>query len=146
MPLAYITGVVYQNCLKEKKSFCWETYNWYTTPISIGWWLWSGGIPLGPRVNLPSKFEKNNKQTKKNETVGSQSVLVVDHLLLLCKFAHALWSEVFLKFGVQWVMPSTMSLFFCLEELVGELFFKCSEYGTGVSYVVSMKRTQCLNF
>ena len=50
-------------------------------------------------MNLPSKFEKNNKQTKKNETVGSQSVLVVDHLLLLCKFAHALWSEVFLMFG-----------------------------------------------
>ena len=28
----------------------------------------------------------------------------VDHLLLRCKFAHALWSEVFLMFGVQCVM------------------------------------------
>ena len=28
----------------------------------------------------------------------------VDHLLLHCKFAYVLWSEVFLIFGIQWVM------------------------------------------
>ena len=33
---------------------------------------------------------------------------IVDHLLLHCKFAHVLWSEVFLMFGVKWVMPSTV--------------------------------------
>ena len=32
----------------------------------------------------------------------------VDHLLLYCKFAHALWSEVFLMFGFQWVMANTI--------------------------------------
>ena len=36
--------------------------------------------------------------------------------------------------------------YFCLEELVGELFFNCLEYGTGVSYVVSIEGTQCPNF
>ena len=35
---------------------------------------------------------------------------------------------------------------FRLEELVGDLFFNCLEYGTGVSYVVSMEVTQFLNF
>lgn len=32
----------------------------------------------------------------------------MDHLLLHCKFAHALWSEVFLMFGLQRVMPRTV--------------------------------------
>ena len=36
--------------------------------------------------------------------------------------------------------------YFCLEELVGELFFNCLEYGTGVFYVVSIEGTQCPNF
>ena len=35
---------------------------------------------------------------------------------------------------------------FHLEELVGELFFKCLEYGTSMSNVVSMEGTQWLNF
>ena len=73
----------------------------------------------------------------------------VDYLLLHCSFAHALWSEVLLLFGVQWVMPnseySCLSSF-RLEELIGELFFKCLEYSTSMSYVVSMEGTQCLNF
>ena len=34
----------------------------------------------------------------------------------------------------------------CLEKLVGNLFFNCLEYGTSMSYVVSMELTQCLNF
>ena len=32
----------------------------------------------------------------------------MDHLLLHCKYAHALWSEFFLMFGVKWVMPNTI--------------------------------------
>ena len=43
----------------------------------------------------------------------------VDHLLHYCKFAHALWSVVFLMFGVQWVMPIIVLSSFCLEEFVG---------------------------
>ena len=45
---------------------------------------------------------------------------IVDHLLLHCKFAYALWSEVFLMFGVQWVMPSTIvSLLFAWRNWLG---------------------------
>ncbi|XP_075656909.1 IN2-2 protein-like isoform X3 [Castanea sativa] len=49
----------------------------------------------------------------------------------------------------KWVMPNSKCSClssFRLEELIGELFFKCLEYGTSMSYVVSMKGTQCLNF
>ena len=40
----------------------------------------------------------------------------VDHLLLRCKFAHALWSEVFLMFGVQCVMLNVVPA--CLMWLI----------------------------
>ena len=44
----------------------------------------------------------------------------VDHLLLHCKFAHALWSELFLMFGLQWVMPRmVVSLLFAWENYLG---------------------------
>ena len=32
----------------------------------------------------------------------------VDHLLIHCKYAHTLWSEVLRLFGVQWVMPKNV--------------------------------------
>ena len=32
----------------------------------------------------------------------------MDHLLIHCKFAHALWSEVFLLFEVLWVVLNTI--------------------------------------
>ena len=36
----------------------------------------------------------------------------MDHLLLHCKFSHALWCKVFAMFGIQWVMPRLVSSFF----------------------------------
>ena len=33
----------------------------------------------------------------------------MEHLLLHCNFSHALWNGVFEVFGIQWVMPKTVS-------------------------------------
>ena len=33
----------------------------------------------------------------------------------------------------------------CLEKLVGDLFFKCLEYSTSMSYVVNLEGTQYPN-
>ena len=71
----------------------------------------------------------------------------MDHLLLHCKIAHALWRE---GFFLCWVSvgdaENSYLSSFHLEELVGELFFKCLEYGTSMSNVVSMEGMQWLNF
>ena len=40
---------------------------------------------------------------------------LVDHLLLRCKFSHALWCEAFAVFGIQWVMPRLVSSFFFIK-------------------------------
>lgn len=40
----------------------------------------------------------------------------MDHLLLYCKFANALWSEVFLMFGIQWMMSRTVVSLLCAWE------------------------------
>ena len=36
----------------------------------------------------------------------------VDHLLLHCKFSHTLWCKIFAEFGIQQVMPRSVSYFF----------------------------------
>ena len=45
----------------------------------------------------------------------------MDHLLLHCKFAHALWSEIYAVSGIQWVMPKTVnSLLFVWRNWFGK--------------------------
>ena len=48
----------------------------------------------------------------------------MDHLLLHCKIAHALWCEAFFfMLGVQWVMPRTViSLLFTWRNWLGNYF------------------------
>ena len=44
----------------------------------------------------------------------------MDYLLIHCRFAFALWSEVLIMFGVQWVMPNTIvSLLFAWRNWFG---------------------------
>ena len=44
----------------------------------------------------------------------------MDHLLIHCRFASAMWTEVLNLFGVQWVMPDTIvSLLFAWRNWLG---------------------------
>ena len=71
----------------------------------------------------------------------------MDHLLIHCKYANTLWSEVLRLFRVQWVMPKNVVFSsLCMVELVGESHFKCVEYSSSVSYVVNLEGAQCQNF
>ena len=49
----------------------------------------------------------------------------VDHLVLHCKYAYAFWCEVFLMFGIQWMMPKTIAaLLFGWRNWLGKHFSK----------------------
>ena len=49
----------------------------------------------------------------------------MDHLVLHCKFAYAFWCKVFLTFGIQWMMPKTITaLLFGWRNWLGEHFSK----------------------
>ena len=127
-------------------SFPWQSIWCVKIPKRLSFFLWT--VARGGILTI-------DNLVKKNLPLFNWCCLcqcdeeTVDYLLLYCSFAHALWSEVFLLFGVQWVMLnseySCLSSF-RLEELIGESLFKCLEYGTSMSYVVSIKGMQCLNF
>lgn len=49
--------------------------------------------------------------------------IIVDHLLLDCEYAHTLLSEVFLMFGIQWVVQEKVaSLLSGLRNWLGKYF------------------------
>lgn len=46
----------------------------------------------------------------------------VDHFLLHCDVANALWRDVLQIFGIQWAMPElVMSLLFCWRNCLGSM-------------------------
>ena len=86
-------------------SFPWQSIWCVKVPKRVSFFLWTaarGGILTIDNL------------VKKNLPLVNWCCLcrcdeeTVEHLLLHCKFAYALWSEVLIMFGVQWVMPDTI--------------------------------------
>ena len=97
----------YNSLLKAPSvSFTWQSIWCIKVPKMASFILWT--------VARDGVLTINNL-VKKNLLLVNWSCLcqcdeeTADHLLLHCKFAHALWSEVFLMFGVQWVMSDIVA-------------------------------------
>lgn len=75
----------------------------------------------------------------------SASGETVNHLLLHCNVAYALWSEVFKAFQVHLVMPLTVeSLLFGWRNWFGRLL-RCVESCTGMHHVDSVEVKESLD-
>ena len=98
-------------------SFPWQSIWCVKVPKRVSFFLWTtarGGILTIDNL------------VKKNLPLVNWCCLcrcdeeTVDHLLIHCRFASALWSEVLIMFGVQWVLLETIvSLLFAWRNWLG---------------------------
>ena len=98
-------------------SFPWQSIWCVKVPKRVSFFLWTaarGGILTTDNL------------VKKNFPLVNWCCLcrcdeeTMDHLLIHCRFASTLWSEVLIMFGVQWVMPDTIvSLLFAWRNWLG---------------------------
>ena len=98
-------------------SFPWQSIQCVKVPKRVSFFLWTAAR---------GKILTIDNLVKKNLPLINWCCLcrcdeeTVDPLLLHCKFASALWSEVLIMFGIQWVMPNTIvSLLFAWRNWLG---------------------------
>jgi len=59
----------------------------------------------------------------------------VDHLLLLCDMASAVWSSIFSRFGLSWVMPKqVIDLLSCLWSSGRRRMLQCGKWRLFASF------------
>ena len=87
-------------------SFPWKSIWCVKVPKMVAFFLWT--VARGGFLTIDNLVKKNLPLVNwcclcrcEEETV--------DHLLIHCKYAHTLWSEVLRLFGVQWVMPKNVA-------------------------------------
>ena len=126
-------------------SFPWKSIWCVKVPKRVAFFLWTatrGGI-----LTIDNLVKKNLPLVNWHFLCRCEEE-TMDHLLIHCKYAHTLWSEVLCLFV--WVSMGDAEecclSSLCMVELVGESHFKCVEYGSSVSYVVNLEGAQCSNF
>ena len=86
-------------------SFPWKSIWCVKVPKMVAFFLWTaarGGI-----LTIDNLVKKNLPLVNWCCLCRGEKE-IVDHLLIHCKYANTLWSEVLRLFGVQWVMPKNI--------------------------------------
>lgn len=92
--------------IRIQSSFSWKNIWNVKVPLRVAFFVWS--------VTLEIFLTLDNLQ-KRNITVMEWFYTCktcgesIDHLFLYCKVATELWSALLQLFGVEWVMPQTVS-------------------------------------
>ena len=95
-------------------SFPWKCVWSSKVPRRVSFFLW---IAARDSILTIDNLVKENLPLVNRCCLCRYDGETMDHLLLHCKFAHALWSEVFFfMFGIQWVMPRTVVSLLCAWE------------------------------
>ena len=94
-------------------SFSWKCIWSSKVPKRVSFFLW---IAAQDSILTIDNLVKRNLHLVNSCCLCRCDGETVDHLLLYCKFANALWSEVFLMFGIQWVMPRMVVSLLCAWE------------------------------
>jgi hypothetical protein len=87
---------------KDDPSFPWKSIWCVKAPARVVFFVWT--TALG-KISTHDNLRKRNVVVIEWCCMCKKSGESIEHLLLHCKVAHNLWSNILTLFGVEWVMP-----------------------------------------
>jgi hypothetical protein len=96
---------------KEAVHFPWKSIWWTKVPLKVAFFAWT--VALGKILTLDNLIKKQVIVIDRccMCKINGESV---DHLLLHCEVARALWNAIISRFSLSWVMPlRVVDLFAC---------------------------------
>ena len=124
--------------------FPWERIWCENVPKQVSFFLWTAA---NDRILTIDNLVKRGRSLVNRCCLYCCDGESVDYLLLHYKFYHTLWCKAFAVFGIQWVMPRSVSFFFLYgEKLVWKTSYNHLESGLRMFNMVSVAGTQYPHF